>query len=76
MTRREGDTPSQGRTKHLKLGGTTLRGHFLVKKKRAFSKNKGALICLLKNHGGMCPSAPCHYVYATSVPGKKWKDLQ
>ena len=40
-------------------GGTTLRGHFFLKKKGAFFKVKRALLCLLQNLGGVrAPSAP------------------
>ena len=43
---------AQGRRKHLKLGGggTTLREHFFLKKKGAFSKNKeGTSLFILKS---------------------------
>ena len=33
-------------------GGTTLRGHFFLKKKGTFFKVKRALLCLLQNLGG------------------------
>ena len=48
----------QGRRKHLKCGGTTLQGHFFLKKKGTFSKNKRTLICLLQNLGAHAPSTP------------------
>ena len=37
------------------LGGTTLGGHFFLKKKGPFSKIKRALLCLLQNLGGHVP---------------------
>ena len=40
------------------FGGTTLRGHFFLTKKEAFSKTKRALLCLLRNLGGTCPQCP------------------
>ena len=47
------------------LGGTTLRGHFFLKKKGAFLKIKRALLCLLENLGGHVPPVPPgSYVYA------------
>ena len=39
------------------LGGTTLRGHFLRKKKGHFLRIKRALVCLLQNLGGTCMAA-------------------
>ena len=51
---------SQGRNKHLKLGGgATLRGHFFLKKKGAFSENKkGTSLFIAKSWGACAPSAP------------------
>ena len=50
---------NQGRRKHLKLGGTTLRGHFFLKRKGAFSKNeKGTSLFIAKSRGAHAPSAP------------------
>ena len=46
----------QGRRKHLRR--TTLRGHFLLKKKGAFSKIKRELLCSLQNLGGTYPQCP------------------
>ena len=61
-------TQGQGRRKHLKReGSTTLRGHFLLRRKGNFLKIKRALLCLLQNHGGRAPSSPGSYVYAPTV---------
>ena len=48
----------RGRRKHLKPGGTTLRGHFFRKKNWAFSENNNALLCLMQNVGSTCPQRP------------------
>ena len=40
------------------LGGTTLRGHFFLKKTGAFSKKERALLCSLQNLGGHVPPVP------------------
>ena len=49
------------------LGGTTLRGHFFLKERGAFSKIERALLCLLQNLGGArAPNAPGQ----TSMIGK------
>ena len=57
----------QGRRKHLKLGGggSTLRGHFSLKKKEGFPRNERAFLCLLQKifEGAPAPSAPGFYVY-------------
>ena len=39
-------------------GGTTPQGHFFRKQKKAFSKIKRALLCLLQNLGGHVPPVP------------------
>ena len=47
---------AQGRRKHLKLGGTTLGGHFFLKKKKPFSKNeKGTSLFTAKSWGHVPP---------------------
>ena len=40
------------------LGGTTLQGHFSLKKKGHFLEIKRALLCLLQNLGGHVPQCP------------------
>ena len=49
----------QGRRKHLKLegGGTTLRGHFLLKKKGAFFKNEMGISLFIVVLEARAPSA-------------------
>ena len=40
-------------------GGTTLRDHFFLKKKGAFSRNKkGTSLSIAKSSGGTCPQCP------------------
>ena len=40
-------------------GGTTLRGHFFLKKKGAFSRSKkGISLSIAKSWKGMCPQCP------------------
>ena len=50
----------QGRRKYLKLGGTTLRGHFFLKKKGAFFKNEKGTSLFIANSwgGGHVPPVP------------------
>ena len=59
-------TLHQGNRKHLKLGDTTLRWHFSLKKEGAFSKNKeGTSLFISKSSGGHVPPVPPgSYVYA------------
>ena len=56
MLQREG----QGRRKQLKLGGggTTLRGHFSLRKRGHFLKIKRAIIWLFQSLGGHVPPVP------------------
>ena len=49
----------QGRRKHLRLRGMTLRGHFFLKKKGTFFKNKKSTsFFITKSWGGTCPQCP------------------
>ena len=52
--------PTQGRRKHLKLGGArNFEGTFFFLRKRGhFQKIKRALLCLLQNLGGHVPPVP------------------
>ena len=53
----------QGCREHLKLGGTTLRGHFFLKKKGAFSKNEtDTSLFIAKSWETRAPNAPGSYV--------------
>ena len=51
---------TQGRRKHLKLGGAQhFEGTFFLKKKGACSKHeKGTSLFIEKSWGGMCPQCP------------------
>ena len=52
-------TAKQGRGKHLKFGGTKLRGYFLLKKKGEFSKNeKGTFLSIAKSWRHVPPVRP------------------
>ena len=54
------------------LGGTSLRGHFFLKKKGAFLRMKRPLLFLLQNLGGHVPPVPPRFlrlcVYFGDVP--------
>ena len=39
-------------------GGTTLKGHFFLKKKGAFSQNRKGTSLFIAKSGGMCPQCP------------------
>ena len=59
---------SQGRRKHLKLGGAQhFKSTFSLRKRGHFLKIRRALLCLLQNLGGVCaPVPPGSYVYGFS----------
>ena len=51
-----GRGPAQERSKLIKLGGTTLQGHFFLKKKGTLSKNKnGTSLFTANSWGDTCP---------------------
>ena len=70
----------EGLRKHLKLGGTILRGHLFPSHflRAHFLKIKGALLCLMQNLGGgaCAPSVPGSYVYVRGERPIAYETLQ